>query len=177
MIKIDWALGYANLPRIIVEDSLDLLPREECDFTYKDELWYHVQKNGLVRYFAHSGLDRNEGGFGGANITIRHNGEPKVLKGPWSSRASCVGERLGEAVADISLDNGRGHPIHIGILVSKLVEMWNLDAYLLREIRNDGKGEQGAVTASLDAHCILKPDDMILDRGAKFEIFAERKAD
>lgn len=175
MLKIDWMLGYGNLPRICVEDSLDLLPREECRFTFKEGMWYHIQKNGLVRYLAHSGLDKNEGGFGGSLIDILdEDGNPKTLKGPWSSRASYLNTLLpaDQQIADIKLYNGRSR-IHVGILVSELVKLWDVNAYLLREQRAKGL-EQGSFTASLANDCILKPNGARLDvsKGG-YEIVAE----
>lgn len=45
----------------------------------------------LVRQFAHS--EDNETGFGGAIFALRmRNGETRMIKGPWSSRASVVNE-------------------------------------------------------------------------------------
>jgi hypothetical protein len=172
MLKIDWALGFGNHPRIIVEDTLDLLPREECEFEFKDGMWWHIQDNGLVRYFAHGFNDENEGGFGGANITVMHKGEPFVLRGPWSSRASWLNTLLPEdkQIADIRL-YGRGYPISIGILVSKLVDMWDQDAYLLRGVRSGP--EQGPITASMAPDCILKPDGSRYDPDQKYKVYAE----
>lgn len=178
MLTINWMLGYGNSPYVIVEDAFDLFPREECEFTFKNGLWYHIQENGLVRYMAHSGQDRNEGGFGGARFEILHNGERKILAGPWSSRASAVNTVLPaeKQIADIRLDNGRNYPMHVGILVSKLVELWDQDAYLLRAKKDDEfgvKGEQGAVTCSMEPNRLIKPDGHVFDRATDLEIFAE----
>lgn len=171
MIKINWMIGLGNLPRIILEEELDFLPREECDFLFKNGMFYHIQENGLVRYYAHSGADKNEGGFGGANITINYQGKPKVLKGPWSGRASYLNQSLPVhlQVADITLLNRRG-PQPTGILVSELVKRWDQDAYLLRSLE---ARENGSITASLAPDCIRKPDGSRMDKAHKYQIFKE----
>lgn len=173
MLKIDWALGYGNLPHIILEEEMGIIAREECEFTFKDGIWYHIQDNGLVHYYAHSGKDINEGGYGGANITIMHNGEPKILKGPWSSRASCVSMVAGEPIADIRLITNARWPHYMGILVSELVKRWDQEAYLLRGKPREEGAEPGAVTVSLANNCILKPDNSRYDPATDYEVFAE----
>ena len=175
MIKIDWMLGYANLPRIILEDQLDFMPREECEFEFKDGMWWHIQENGLVRYMAHSGLDKNEGGFGGAVFTIRHNDELKTLKGPWSSRAAWLNTLLPEdkQVADVILDNGKQYRSSCGVLVSELANRWDTDAYLLRALNTKEGPEQGSFTASMAPDCILKPDGQRIDVAQSYEVIKE----
>jgi hypothetical protein len=176
MLRIEWMEGYHNLPNIVLEEALDLEPLEESEFTFKDGLWYHIQANGLVQYFAHTGEDVNQGGFGGRLFTILHNGEPKVLKGPWSSRAACVDRVQDQRVMDIRLDNGKGYPRYCGILVDEVIKRWDQPAFLLR--RKVTKPdvmfglEQGPFTASLANDCILKPSGMRIDEG-EYEVFAE----
>lgn len=158
MIIIDWRFGFSNDPSIIVEDSLDLLPREECRFQQGHGMFWHIQENGLVRYFSHSGEDKNEGGFGGSVFDILDaEGNPKTIKGPWSGRASYLNMFMSDEyqVADINVNNGR-NKIYCGILVSKLAELWDVDAYLLRAKRKEK--EQGSYTASMAPDRILKPD-------------------
>lgn len=177
MLKIEWMMGYGNLPHFILEETLALTPREESEYEFIDGLWYHIQKNGIVRYFAHSGFDRNEGGYGGAAFTFLHNGEKKRLVGPWSSRASALNMRLpaDKQVVDIRLDNGSQYPTNCGILVSELVERWDSDeAYLLRAL-NRYDGEHGAITASLAPDRILKPNGYMTDDNYEYEIFAKPK--
>lgn len=173
MIRINWLEGFGNLPTFTLEESLDLLPREECEFQFKNGIWWHIQDNGLVRYYAHSGADKNEGGFGGAVFEIRHKGQQKMLKGPWSSRASYLNTLLpaNKQVAEINLNNGKSTNTHIGILVSELIDRWeSQEAYLLRSIT---EREKGSYTASLAADCIRKPDGMRFDPAHKYEVVAE----
>jgi hypothetical protein len=177
MIKIDWALGYGNQPRIILEESLDLTPREDTEFEFKEGMWWNIQTNGLVRYFHHQGGDDNAGGFGGATFKFLHKGEPCQVRGPWSSRASWLNTLLPEEqqIADIVLHNGKQYPISIGILISELVSRWDQDAYLLRSLGKVPTGEHGGVTASLAPNCILKPDNSRYDPANDYQIFAEPK--
>lgn len=173
MLKINWREQFSNLPTFTLEEDLALLPRNECEFEFKDGIWWYIQANGLVRYFAHSGEDKNEGGFGGANFDILYKGEPKVLKGPWSSRASYLNTLLppNKQVAEINLNNGKATNMHIGILVSELIDRWSFtDAYLLRSIT---ERENGSFTASLAPDCIRKPNGMRLDPAHKYEVVAE----
>ncbi len=174
MLNINWREGYTNNPTILIEDNLDLLPREECEFIQVEGMFYHIQKNGLVRYFAHDGSDRNMGGFGGSIFTILHNGKEKELKGPWSGRASFLNMFLSEEeqTADISVFNGRSY-MSVGILISELSKLWDQDAYLLRSLNKEKNCEHGAVTASLAKNCILKPDRTRYDPSYDYEIFAE----
>lgn len=175
MLRINWMEAFSNLPRLILEEDLALHPREECDFHFKDNMFYHIQDNGIVRYFAHSGHDRNEGGFGGAPFTIRVDGKEKILKGPWSGRASYLSMLIDTPIADVTLDNGRGHPMNVGILVDELVNRWeHPEAYLLRSIPKD-TNEPGSVTASLAPDLILKPNGLKLDKMFDYEVFAEPK--
>jgi hypothetical protein len=175
MLKIDWALGWGNLPSLVIEEDLALIAMDECEFQFNNGIWYHIQKNGLVRYFAHSGRDVNEGGFGGAVFNFLYNGKPHRVVGPWSSRASALNTRLPEEeqVADIKLINTSKYPTHCGILISELVTRWNSeDAYLLRAL-NRYSDEHGPVTASLANDCIKKPDGFITDQNYEYQIFAE----
>lgn len=174
MIKIEWMFGFGNTPRIVLEEDLDLLPREDLEFEHKDGLWWAIQPNGLVRYFAHSGRDVNEGGFGGSSFDIMHKGQRKTLKGPWSSRAACVNMMLpaDKQIADITLYNRNRHPISIGILASELVNRWSdVDAFLIRALRNNP--EQGPLTASTVYNGLKKPDgqDFGSSSDIDYEIF------
>ncbi len=173
MININWLEGLGNLPQIIIEDDLDMMPREDCEYTFVDGMWYHIQKNGIVRYFSHNGKDVNQGGFGGASFTFLHKGQPKTLMGPWSGRASYLNMFLKPEyqVADVTVYNGR-NSISCGILVSKLITLWDQDAYLLRST-DKNKPEQGAITASLAPNCILKPDNSRYDPAYDYQVFAE----
>ncbi len=170
MLKIDWMESFGNDPRIYIEEDLDIHATNECEFTFKNGMWYHIQKNGIVQYLAHTGQNRNEGGFGGASFTILHNGEPLTLRGPWSGRASYLNMSLpaNQQVADIYIDNGHRR-VYTGMLISELVKRWDKPAYLLRK-KSDG--EAGGVTASLATDCILKRDGVRRAIG-EYEIFAE----
>lgn len=50
-------------------------------------LWWSEHPLGFVSFYAHSGGEQNEGGFGGSNFNITlTDGTTKLLRGPWSSR-------------------------------------------------------------------------------------------
>lgn len=175
MIEINWMNGWSGYPEIIVEDELDLLPMESLDFTEVTQgVWLHTQKNGLVRYFSHSGSDRNEGGFGGRIITGRVKGVERVWCGPWSSRASYINTMCEPKIVDIKLRNSAGNSTTTAILLSKLLELWDLPYALIEGI--DPPSENGPIVPSLYSYGVVKPDrSSVTDRYTKFIV--HRKED
>jgi len=84
--EVEWHIGYANEPELILH--VDSLPEPgEFGFEQRGPLYY-AEKDGCVRFYAYNGPGQ---GFGGREFSIRmENGEERVLKGPWSSRAGCM---------------------------------------------------------------------------------------
>lgn len=77
-------------------------------FAQRGECFYaENRETGHVSFFAHSGSDRNEGGFGGSEYEITMlDGTKKVLRGPWSSRAGAMNMKGFGPCVDVSLRGG-----------------------------------------------------------------------
>lgn len=99
--KVDWYKQYANHP--VMKVLVDRIPKmEELRYIYKDGLYYG-ELDGYVRFLYKMG-DRQEEGFGGTHYAITLvNGERKILKGPWSSRAGVANQLGFGPCADVSM--------------------------------------------------------------------------
>lgn len=169
MLKIEWNEEYSNFPDIIIEvDNEPLNKRENCEFERYEDIWIHVQGNGFVRYFAHSGSNINEGGFGGAPFYFLYKGEPKCLEGAWSSRASIVNCLTPYQIVDVTL---KGQYSTSGaITLEKLKEMWDIPAYLLR---CEMFGGEILYLPSMAKDRVMKPSGKTYENITVLEVIAE----
>lgn len=117
---IDRAEGYHNAMRLqVLVDHIPTL--DEMRFEMRNGLWY-AELDGYVKYLAHSGEDKNQGGFCGDhyNITLI-DGSKKVLKGPWSSRSECAnlmgfGPCIEVSITDEAETFERGYTFYVGAI-------------------------------------------------------------
>lgn len=113
-IDVNWYRGYGNSPTIelILDQTNDfpyfrgILGEDGVRYDMYEEfgrlppnsrkIYYSSHPTGFVKYFCHSGNpDVNEGGFGGAPYGVQlPDGTSKVLRGPWSSRATIVDDAV-----------------------------------------------------------------------------------
>lgn len=165
-LSVNWMEKYGNCPYFVLEASKDLIPQlKSCEMSFHNGMWVHVAPNGFVRYFAHSGSDRNEGGYGGAAFTFLHNGQEKTLYGPWSSRAGCVNQ-LGYDVVDITLRDPRGGSYAACItkaLLMQLLDEQQPDFYVVEDVTGEP-----VCYPSMHYDRIMKPNFQEIDRNHEF---------
>ena len=141
-VDVEWRESYNNSPDIIIQlhegvewrdifakvgEAPGYLLYREIPSGSRSHYYYATHPCGLAQYFNHSGDPLiNEGGFGGAAFGVQlPDGSSKVLKGPWSSRATCVNMAVSEedAIADVIVRNKGG-------LLSAAIKVQALDALL-----------------------------------------------
>lgn len=158
-VSADWMEGYGNYPSIILH--VDEIPEINPIMADKDGIWYGCDEaTGLARYYAWKG-PLNEGGFGGAKITINTAEGEKQLLGPWSSRATAVNKvfRLNDPIVDVYLQRTTDvWRKHVAIKLSVLMEL-SLPFFLVRE---DTFPEAGPILPSVSPYRIEKPSGMVL---------------
>lgn len=105
--KIDWAEKWDNSPKLML--LVDEFPND-ADFLYRFNkgLWFARNKEGWVKFYSHDGSDENRNGFGGSSFTIKTKEGEKVLKGPWSSRASYANTIGFPLCLEVSITDKRG---------------------------------------------------------------------
>ena len=109
--EVDLHEGYANPPNLVL--IVDQMPSSD-EFIYDyavlgdSTLYYSAHPDGMVRFFAHN--PSNEHGYGGSEYTLNvrtpitlFTGEYykpvlRTIKGPWSSRASCMNQYFSHCV-------------------------------------------------------------------------------
>jgi hypothetical protein len=181
-INVDWMENYGNTPRIQLEGPAADYKVRAAWFQaaiwkqypiQKSSLWITTHPNGFVRYLSHSGDNRNEGGFGGSNFDIHlEDGTQKVLKGPWSSRATCV--NMVVPPEDHVMDTDQG-AIRIDAFLA-LCEKVNFPHYVVRGVKTEGEPE--AVRISTRPDGVYKPSgNKCWDGVGEFEVlYAPKEA-
>lgn len=161
-IEVDWMEGYGNAPRIQLQGpAADHAVRHAWfqagiwkQYPIEDKyLWVLTHPNGFVRYLSHSGKDIDEGGFGGAVFTIYlEGGVRKELRGPWSSRATCVNMVVPEGDHVMDTDQGA---LRIDAFIL-LCQQFNFPYYV---VRGKSKGsEPESVRVSTRPDGVYKPN-------------------
>lgn len=110
-VQIDHHEGYANSPTFDVYvdklPSRDELIYAECLIKHST-LYLAITKDGYASYMLHN--PSNESGFGGSKFTFKvlNSDEPRVIRGPWSSRAGIVNKFFTTQIVDVTyiLPNG-----------------------------------------------------------------------
>lgn len=164
-IDVDWMEGWGNTPRIKlrgpIEDGSVRRAHFEASlwkqYRLQDgkSLWVTTHPNGFVRYLSHSGRDVDEGGFGGAVFNIHdERGNPRQLRGPWSSRATCV--NMVVEPEDHIMDTDQG-AVRIDAFL-ELCRTYKFPYYVVRGKKE--KGEPEAVAVSVRPDGIFKPSGM-----------------
>lgn len=176
-LDVDWMEGYGNTPDLRINLTAEASDwrhsyfqgiRGEDGVMYRmyEELplsggfiYYADHPMGWVSYFTHSGREGvNEGGFGGAAYGVHlPNGTSKVLRGPWSSRATCV-NIAAQQHPDLVIMDVRGTPALKEIAVKALLEHYGFPYYILRQKTNGV--EQNAYCPSTQPDGIIKPSGM-----------------
>lgn len=174
-IEVDWCEGYGNTPDLRItlpegvnswdyfrgvrgEDGIMYRMYEELPL-HGSNIYYADHPMGWVSYFSHCGNPNvNEGGFGGASYGVHlPDGTHKVLKGPWSSRATCVNIAV-QQHPDLTIMDVRGARTLKEIAVKALLEHFEFPHYILRQ---KAKGaEQNAYCPSMAPDGIIKPSGM-----------------
>jgi hypothetical protein len=139
---------------------------EESEFAFHNGLWVHVAPSGFVRYFAHSGLNRDEGGYCGATFKFLHNGQPRSVKGPWSSRAGCVNE-AGYNVVDVTLRDPKGGSYSACITYALLMQLLDEQQPDFCVVLNT-TGEP-VYYPSIMPDCVMKPNRREVDNRHEFQ--------
>lgn len=116
-VSVNWMEDYGNSPRVTIylREDLDMYDyvgsgNKVFETRTKDKAvgWFGENEHGFVSFFAHSGEDRNEGGFGGNIYTLKmKDGTEKVLKGPWSSRPGAMNALGFTPSVDVTINGGR----------------------------------------------------------------------
>lgn len=176
-IDVEWREQYNNSPDIVLTlkegVSLETLFPRIAEYPLHLEIpansrgfyYYRSHKCGLVEYFIHDGKEgTNEGGFGGAIFKVETpTGKQKALRGPWSSRATCVNMHVEQedAIADIILIDGKyryASSIKVEALKA-LLEHFQPPFSIVREAVpvKEGRKEKACWTASLYPNVMDKP--------------------
>ena len=101
--KINWNANYMNFPDLEIE--VDEMPdTKTMRYEERNNIFY-AEREGYASYFYYK--EPGEG-FGGREFPITmKDGTEKILKGPWSSRASCVNQMGFGPVVDIVLSKNQ----------------------------------------------------------------------
>jgi hypothetical protein len=87
---VDWKEGLGNRPDLTL--LVDRIPPLAWMRFELREQYYFAEHEGFCRFFSYHGNGNNRG-FGGAKFEIvMHDGERRVLEGPWSSNSSTMNE-------------------------------------------------------------------------------------
>lgn len=164
-IDVNWMESYGNTPRIKLRGPIEDRGVRKALFgagIWKQypvsgtSLWVLTHPNGFVEYLAHSGRDVDEGGFGGAVFTVYvEGGHKKELRGPWSSRATCVNMVLPSEDHIMDTDQGA---IRIDAFI-ELCKAYKFPCYVVRG-HVEGETEPEAVEVSTRPDGIFKPSGM-----------------
>ena len=165
-IDVDWMEGWGNSPRIMLRGPCEdyKITRDWFEagiwkqYPIEDSsLWILTHPNGFVKYMAHSGKDINEDGFGGTFFHIHlEGGVQKVLKGPWSSRATCCNIVL--EPQDWIMDLGN---MACAIRIDAFVELcreFKFQYFVVRQQSTRKNGEPRAVEVSTRPDGAYKPN-------------------
>lgn len=174
-IDVNWMEGYGNTPDLCItlpegvnswdyfqgirgEDGVNYRMYEELPL-FKSNIYYADHPMGFVSYFSHCGSPHvNEGGFGGAYYGVHlPDGTHKVLRGPWSSRATCVNIAVSHH-PDLVIMDVRGARALKEVAVKVLLEHFEFPYYILRQKANGV--EQNAYCPSTQPDGIIKPSGM-----------------
>ena len=87
--RVEWNESYLNWPNLHI--TVDKLPsRETLLYEERNHIFY-AERFGFVSFFYYS---KPGDGFGGSEFPITMKDKTcRILKGPWSSRASCVNKQ------------------------------------------------------------------------------------
>jgi len=103
--RVRWYKDYANSPTF--EVLVDKIP-EPDNFIFEEKNGLYVAEyEGIYKFFYYK---RPGNGFGGCHFNIKmKNGTDKILKGPWSSRASCVNQQEFGPCSEVTLIVGKSY--------------------------------------------------------------------
>lgn len=172
-LEVDWCEGYGNTPDLRIELNEPYFDyfksiRGDDGINYRmynefpignGNIYYSDHPMGFVSYMSHCGRPNvNEGGFGGSPYGVQlPNGTSKVLRGPWSSRATCVNIAV-QHHPDLVIMDVRGAKALKEVAVKALLEHFEFPHYILRQ-RTEGI-EQNAYCPSMEPDGIIKPSGM-----------------
>jgi hypothetical protein len=102
--EVEWHEQYLNHPNLVLR--VDKLPCPESMIYEERNKIFYAERFGYVSFFYYS---TPGDGYGGREFPITmKDGTSRILKGPWSSRASCVNRQGFGPCLDVTLLEGNG---------------------------------------------------------------------
>lgn len=159
--SVRWNEGWLNHPQLILDVDRSEVNYDTMRYEQRGSIYY-AEREGLVSFFAYSGPGD---GYGGHEFPITmKDGTKKILKGPWSSRASAINSMgFGPCLDMVFRFNGNEWHQGAGAitlrLAQRVMKQHNVKAYL---IPMNCHGEVN-FTPSVEPGRVVKPDGSYYD--------------